>query len=69
MEPENIEVPYLNGSGFGTVVVVNVRISNVTDLKEFSWDIRYNTVVLEFIGWEISKIFYNEVNGWMGDET
>ena len=36
LEPDVIEVPYLDGNDIGTIILVNLKISKVSNLKEFS---------------------------------
>ncbi len=69
LEPSTITMPFLDSKQGCTLLILKLKIYNVTNLKVFSLKLDYNTSILEFIGGKMDRIFYTTVGGWKGAYT
>ena len=69
LEPSTITIPFLDSRQGCTLLILKLKIYNVTNLKIFSLKLDYNTSILEFIGSKMDRIFYITVGGWRGEYT
>jgi outer membrane murein-binding lipoprotein Lpp len=65
LEPEVIKVPYLGDSN-PTIIAVNLYIHNVKDFKKVSFDMRYDSNIIEPAACEVEDKFYTTVSGTSG---
>ena len=69
LEPSTVTIPFLDSKQGCTLLILKLKIYNVTNLKIFSLKLDYNTSILEFIGSKMDRIFYITVGGWRGEYT
>jgi len=68
LEPESITTPYLESEETSSSIVINLKVSDVVDLKEFHITFDYNESILEYVDGDIDSIFYHSSRGWTGGD-
>lgn len=66
LEPKEISIPFLESDGGTTLLTIELKVYNVSNLKKFYIKFGYDTYVLELIGAKMDEFFYNTVSGWRG---
>jgi prefoldin subunit 5 len=67
LEPKVIEVPS-ELDQVPVLVLVELKVYNVTSLKEFYIKFSYDMSILEYHGGKIDRSFYLKTGGWRGNE-
>jgi hypothetical protein len=65
--PGSLELPLLDAPR-DSIFMIELKISNVQNLKEFHFNFGYDSNFMEFLGGKIDNSFYLQSRGWTGDE-
>jgi hypothetical protein len=63
----SLELPLLDAPR-DSIFMIELKISNVQNLKEFHFNFGYDSNFVEFLGGKIDDAFYIQLRGWTGDE-
>ncbi|MFH2111943.1 MAG: hypothetical protein ABIJ47_11875 [Candidatus Bathyarchaeota archaeon] len=66
LEPEVVQLPYLENE-WGSVFILELKVTDVEDLKEFHIDFAYDKGIIDYIVGDIDRSFYVKTGGWVGN--
>lgn len=65
LEPESLELPLFD-TAQGSIFELELKVSNIQNLKEFHLEFGYDKNYLQYLGGGIDSTFYLTARGWTG---